>query len=109
LAAAGIYALNHNIQRLAEDHRHARMLAEGLADIGRIGIHPNQVESNIVIFDISKTRYTPCQALEALRREKILVVPFGKHLLRAVTHLHVGRKEIEQTIRVFRKVFMARV
>lgn len=105
LAAAGIYALKHNVQRLAEDHDHARMLAAALADLKGIQINPEHVETNIVIFDISKTQFTPEQAAEALRHEGILLVPFGKTLLRAVTHLDVSRKDIEQAVRVLRKVF----
>jgi threonine aldolase len=105
LAAAGIYALKHHIQRLAEDHVHARMLAAALADLKGVQINPDHVETNIVIFDVSKTRFTPQQATEMLRQEGVLVVPFGKNLLRAVIHLDVSRKDIEQAIRVFRKVF----
>ena len=105
LAAAGIYALKHNIQRLAEDHAHARTLAEALAELKGIQINPELVETNIVIFDISKTSCTPEQAAEALRQEGVLLVPFGRGLLRAVTHLDVSRKEIEQAILVLRKVF----
>ncbi len=105
LAEAGIYALKHHIQRLAEDHVHARILATALAELKGIQINPDHVETNIVIFDISKTHFTPEQAAEALRQEGVLLVPFGKTLLRAVTHLDVSRKDIEQAILVLRKVF----
>jgi len=105
LAAAGLYALKHNIKRLAEDHGHAKKLATVLADLPGIAINPDHVETNIVIFDISKTRYSPAQAVEALKKEGVLVVPFGKTLLRAVTHLDVSAKGIKKAIEVFRKVF----
>lgn len=105
IAAAGIYALEHNISRLAEDHANAKCLANALAEMKGIGIHPEQVETNIVIFDIAKTRYTVQQAVEALKREGVLVVPFGKTLLRAVTHLDVNRAEIGQAIKIFKKLF----
>jgi len=105
LAAAGLYALEHNIKRLAEDHTHAKKLATALADLPGISIDPERVETNIVIFDISKTRYAPPQAVEALKEEGVLVVPFGKTLLRAVTHLNISEKDIEKAIMVFRKIF----
>jgi threonine aldolase len=105
IAAAGIYALEHNISRLTEDHENAKRLANALAEIQGIAIHPDQVETNIVIFDIAKTRYTTQQAVEALKKEGVLVVSFGKTLLRAVTHLDVSAKDIEIAIGVFRKVF----
>lgn len=104
LAAAGIYALEHNIQRLAEDHAHARMLADALADLGKINIKPDHVETNIVICDIAKMPYSPQQAVELLKQEGVLLVQFGKTLLRAVTHLDVSRKDIEKAIGVLRKV-----
>jgi threonine aldolase len=105
LAAAGLYAMEHNINRLAEDHAHAKKLATALADLPGVSIDPDHVETNIVIFDISKTRYSPPQAVEALKKEGVLVVPFGKTLLRAVTHLDVSAKDIEMAIAAFRKVF----
>ena len=105
LAAAGLYALEHNIKRLADDHTHAKKLATALADLPGVSIDPDHVETNIVIFDISKTRYSPPQAVEALKKEGVLVVPFGKTLLRAVTHLDISAKDIEKAIAVFHKVF----
>jgi threonine aldolase len=105
LAAAGLYAMEHNIKRLTEDHAHAKKLAKALADLPGISIDPDHVQTNIVIFDISKTRYSPPQAVEALKKEDVLVVPFGKTLLRAVTHLDISSKDIEKAIAAFHKVF----
>jgi threonine aldolase len=108
LAAAGLYALEHNIERLAEDHAHAKNLATALAGLPGISINPDHVETNIVIFDIAKTRHSPERAVEALKKEGVLVVPFGKTLLRAVTHLDVSAKDIEKAIGVFRAIFKQR-
>jgi threonine aldolase len=105
LAAAGLYALDHHIERLAEDHANAKKLATAIADLPGISINPDHVESNIVIFDISKTRFSPSEAVEALKKEGVLVVPFGKTLLRAVTHLDVTTKEIEKALTMFQKIF----
>jgi threonine aldolase len=106
LAAAGLYALEHNIKRLAEDHAHAKKLAGALADLPGVAINPDLVETNIVIFDISKTRYSPPQAVEALKKKGVLVVPFGKTLLRAVTHLDISAKDIDKAIEGFRMIFL---
>ena len=105
LAAAGLYALDHNVKRLAEDHAHAKQLATALSDRPGVSIDPDHVETNIVIFDISKSRYSPPRAVETLKQEGVLVVPFGKTLLRAVTHLDISGKDIEKAIGAFRKVF----
>lgn len=105
LAAAGLYALDHHIERLAGDHTNAKTLAAALADIPGIAIDPAHVETNIVIFDIAKSGFTPAQAVEELKKEGVLVVPFGKTLLRAVTHLDVSSKDIEWAVMTFRKVF----
>ena len=79
LAAAGLYGLKHNIKRLAEDHAHAKKLAMALADLPSISLHPNHVETNIVIFDIAKTRYTPERAVEALKKKRRLGRPFRQN------------------------------
>ena len=105
LAAAGIYALRHHIARLAEDHANAGRLANALAEMKGIEIQPEQVETNIVIFDIAKTRHTVQEAVEVLKQDGVLVVPFGKTLLRAVTHLDIGRADVDQAIKIFKKVF----
>jgi len=105
LAAAGIYALQHNIRRLAEDHAHAKRLALALADLPGIRIDPVRVETNIVIFDISQSPYTTASAAAALRQEGLLIVPFGKTLLRAVTHLDINRRDVDRAIKIFQKVF----
>ena len=105
LAAGGLYALENNITRLAEDHQNAKTLGRALSGLPGISLQPETVETNIVIFDIRKTKFTPEQAVEALKKEGLLVVPFGKTLLRAVSHLDVNGKDIEKGILAFKKVF----
>ena len=105
LAAAGIYALEHHIDRLAEDHTNAKKLATALSGLKGVSILPDQVETNIVVFDISGTGRTPEEAVESLEKEGLRVVPFGKTVLRAVTHLDVNQKEIERSITIFNRVF----
>lgn len=105
LAAAGLYALEHHVERLAEDHANARVLAEALAELPGISLDPKHVETNIVIMDISLSGMEPHQVQAKLREMGVLVLPFGKGRLRAVTHLDVDRKGIQRAIEAFRKVF----
>ncbi len=105
LAAAALYALEHNVQRLADDHRHAKMLATALAEIKGFRINPDHVETNIVIFDTSNSGRSALEILERLKENGILMVPFGPTLVRAVTHLDVSREDIELTIQTLRKSF----
>ncbi len=105
LAAAGIYALKHHVERLAEDHRHARLLAEGLANLKGIRLDPETVQTNIVVLDIAGWGQSPQEAADRLRDRGVLLVPFGSTLLRAVTHLDVTQKDIQATLAAAAKVF----
>ena len=105
LDAAGIHALDHHMQRLTEDHLNARLLAEQLCEINGFRVNLESVQTNIVIVDIAGLGITPVAATEQLARDGLLVVPFGKTTLRAVTHLDVDRQGILTAIEVFRKNF----
>ena len=105
LAAAGLYALDHNIARLAEDHAHAKRLAATLAQLPGVTIDPAHVETNIVVFDISETRRTADEVLAALKAEGLLLVPFSPTTLRAVTHLDASSDQVEQACAILKKVF----
>jgi len=87
LAAAGLYALEHHVDRLREDHLRARTLAEGAAEIP--GLSVLLPETNIVMLDIEAPGISPQDLLDALAVRGILMVPFGPKRLRAVTHLDV--------------------
>jgi threonine aldolase len=105
LAAAGLYALEHNIERLAEDHAHAERLAAALAELPGIGINPEHVDTNIVVFDISETGRPADETLAALKAEGLLLVAFSPTTLRAVTHLDVSDDQIDQACAILKKVF----
>jgi threonine aldolase len=92
IAAAGLYALDHNVERLAADHDNASALAEGLAQIPGVEIDPASVETNIVIFGVPDPR----GLIDALRGEVELSGPVdGGRRVRAVTHLDVSRADID--------------
>ena len=105
IAAGGLYALEHNITRLAEDHVHAKRLAATLAALPGVRINPAHVETNIVVFDISETRRRAEEVLALLKAEGLLLVPFSPTTLRAVTHLDVSRDQIEQACDILKKIF----
>ncbi|HEV8243406.1 MAG TPA: low-specificity L-threonine aldolase [Nitrospirales bacterium] len=107
LAAAGLYALDSNIARLAEDHAHAKRLAATLAGLPGLRINPAHVETNIVVFDISETGRTAEEVLALLKVEGLLLVPFSPTTLRAVTHLDVSSGQIDQACAILKKVFAA--
>jgi threonine aldolase len=94
IAAAGLYALDHHFERLAEDHANARALADGLAQIEGIEIDPATVETNIVVFGHAD----PAGLCAALERADVLMGPIGPGQVRAVTHLDVDRAGIEQAL-----------
>lgn len=105
LAAAALYALEHNVQRLAEDHHHAKMLATALAEIKGFRVNPDHVETNIVIFDIADSGRSVSDVLALLKSKGILMVPFGTTLVRAVTHLDVSLEDINFTIQTLHELF----
>jgi threonine aldolase len=94
LAAAGLYALDHHVERLAVDHENARRLAEGLVAIDGIGIDPEAIETNIVIFRVAD----PAGLCRRLAEEGILMAPLDGTTVRAVTHLDVDRAGIERAL-----------
>jgi threonine aldolase len=101
-AAACIYALDHNVERLAEDHANAKALARGLAQIE--GIAVEQPETNLVFFDISTSGMTADVLAERVRREGVMVSTVGRYRMRACTHLDVDRAGIDTAISVIRHV-----
>jgi threonine aldolase len=104
IAAAGIYALDHHIERLKEDHQNAKRLALGLKEFKAISIHPEHVETNIVIFDVTDTGMTAPQVTEAMKREGVLIHAFGKTQIRLVTHLDVSNEDVERALKAFKRV-----
>jgi threonine aldolase len=102
LAAAGLYALEHHVERLAEDHENARILAQGLSEIPCLSVTPP--ETNIVLVEILRGP-TAAELAERLKRRGVLVAPAGAgteaRKLRLVTHLDVSREDILRTIDLF--------
>jgi len=100
LAAAGIYALDHQVERLRDDHAHARQLSAALADLPYVAdIRP--VQTNIVIFDLVPPT-TPPVFLNYLLKNGVKASAFGPQTIRLVTHLDVSPEMIDKAIAVLR-------
>ena len=107
VAAAGTYALEHNVERLTEDHARARRLALGLAEAG-LGVDPDRVETNFVQLDVAPLSHAAAIALLA-EHGVGLTATIHPGVLRAVTHLDVGDDDIERALELIPRALGARV
>lgn len=102
IAAGAVYALEHHIGRLAEDHANAKMLADGLVEIDGITVEP--VATNMVFFDVGNLGITGTDFDQALRPHGVRVSVMGGTRLRAVTHLNVSSAQIAEALEIIRLV-----
>ncbi|MGI4953369.1 MAG: threonine aldolase family protein [Janthinobacterium lividum] len=102
VAAACLYALDHNIERLAEDHAHARALARAVSQIP--GLVAETPATNLVYFDTSGSGMTADQVAHAARGHGVLISVMGTHRCRACTHLDVDAAGIAEAVAVLREV-----
>lgn len=107
LAAAGAYALEHHVQRLADDHRLARSLAEVLHGLPGLSCAPQDVETNIVMVDVRGSGHDAAGFARALEPHGVRVLPMTEHSLRFVTHLDVGPADVARLERAARDVLRA--
>jgi threonine aldolase len=96
IAAAGIVALNEMIDRLADDHANARLVAEGMADLP--GVTPEPVYTNILYFGVDHPRYDATALQDALAERGVGVLALGPGRIRAVTHYGIEQSDIEETL-----------
>jgi threonine aldolase len=106
LAAAGLYALDHNLERLAEDHANARILAERLAET-RVEIELATVQSNIVIFRVPAPLPDAASVVRRAQEQGVLVSAFAARTVRAVTHLNVDATQCRQAAEVLGRAVAA--
>ncbi len=102
LAAAGLYALDHNLQRITDDHANARLLAEQLGPCP--AVRAAVPETNILMIDLVRPGDSAATVLPTLAEAGVLLVPFGPVRLRAVTHLDVSRSDVARAADVIRSV-----
>ena len=96
LGAAGLYALDHHLDRLADDHDNAKLIASCLRSNPRVSLVADPVETNIVIFSLEAEAPDAAAVIAAARARGVLVVAFGPRTVRAVTHLDVTREQCER-------------
>jgi threonine aldolase len=101
IAAAGIYALDHHLKRLKEDHENAKRLAVGLKKLRGVSIHPEQVETNIILFDMTDPGKSTFEMRDSMKGRNVLIHAVNKTQIRLVTHLDVNREDIETALVAF--------
>ena len=102
IAAAALYALEHHVERLQEDHANAKRLAEGLGKLPGLQIDEQTVETNLVFFELHREVGTAVQLAAALRERGILAGPMGGQRMRMVTHLDVTADDVEAALGAFK-------
>ena len=90
IAAGALYALQYQYDRLAEDHEHARIIAESIRNCPQLTLCPETVDTNIIVFRIDASVATGAQFVAALRQAGVAMLAFGADLVRCVTHLDVS-------------------
>ena len=104
IAAAGIVALETMVDRLADDHRRARLLAESLIDLPEIELNLDEVQTNMVFFRVTGSRFTWQSFIRELSDHGIRMAELGHGRIRAVVHYQIDDDDIEQTIATFKKI-----
>lgn len=103
LAAAALYALDHHIERMAEDHRNAKVIAQGIAATPGLRLNPPEVETNLVWFEVDPELGTSQDVAATLKQRGVRIHPAGKHVMRAVAHLDVSAAQAERAAETIRQ------
>ena len=108
LAAAGHYALDNNLERLAEDHRSAKKLAVAIAAIDSTLIDPSLVETNIVGLDLTSISISAAELAKRTREAGLWISPLGPHYARLVTHMDFDDAQCEEAIEILKKALVTK-
>lgn len=104
LAAAGITAMEDQVERLADDHQNAHTLAVGLAGITGLALDPALVKTNIVFFQLEHPKITPDQFLERLNQRGVKVLLIEEGLFRAVLNRHVSAENVDSALKLIKEI-----
>lgn len=109
LAAAALYALDHHVERLAEDHRSAKRLATALSSLPGLKVDAKKVQTNILFFDVDPALATAQTLCDAFKAMHVWMLPVGPQTIRAVTHLDVSAEQIDAAARIMGEVVHGRM
>ncbi len=104
IAAGALYALEHNISRLEEDHQHAAMLAEAVRHCDSLELICDSIETNIVIFQLAAPQATAAEFVALMKENGVLALATGPRHVRLVTHLDLSRSDIDRAVTVIQSV-----
>ena len=108
LAAAAIYAMENNVERLKEDHRRARTLAEAVNEIPGFVVNLRTAQTNIVVIDTSLSGKTAPELTSEMLEQNVKMIAFSPTRIRAVTHLHITDNHIDKTIEILKSIALGR-
>jgi threonine aldolase len=109
IAAAGaLYALENHIDRLAEDHRHAQVIARAIADTPGLRLDPPRVETNLIWIEVEPELGSARDVASLLRERGVLIQASGPHTLRACTHLDVSATQAERAAEIIHSTLRRR-
>lgn len=103
-AAAGVYALDHNLERLADDHANAKLIATRLAQSPRIELDARRVETNIIVYDLAPDAPDGPTIVARAKERGVLIFAFGPRTIRAVTHLDVTAQQCTRAGQILAEV-----
>jgi threonine aldolase len=104
LAAAALFALEHHVERLAEDHANGQCLAEGIRGIDVLRLDPPEVDTNLVFFHVDPSWGSAAEFSAELGRRGLLMLPTGRTMIRAATHLDVDREDVLRALGILKQV-----
>lgn len=100
IAAAALYALDHHVERLAEDHASAQVLADAVRSTSGLQLEPNLIDTNIVIFSVDPQIATAHEFVTALKQRSVLTLAVSKTRVRLVTHLDVNEQQVAAAAKI---------
>jgi threonine aldolase len=104
LAAAALYALEHHIERLTEDHANARRLADGIRQIDHLQLISDEIDTNMLFFRVDPAWGTADEFVEQIKRQGVWMLSTAPATIRAVTHLDISTSYVDRTIEIIKKV-----
>jgi Threonine aldolase len=102
IAAGALYALEHNVERLKEDHEKATFFAEKISLLPKLSIDMETVQTNIIIINIEKSGMQPDEIIALLKSKGVLVTLGSYNSIRAVMHLDVSMEQVQQAVGIFK-------